>query len=480
MIPGRTPWVDFIDADIFRGVPGASSPSVTVFVNSWAGGPHSNTECQSKTGCWIWNQVQFWVGETLSNGSFVPFTRADGSLNTGAVDYGNYGPSPITTNNSMGIDVAGLGGTQYYTCKTGQDLTHGHGAYGRRIMFAWLMAGASGAFPNTKANNVSVRALPRDITLRVNSKGDHEMLQAPVPELKTLRMTSGHLQRTTVVLSAEAGGQTTHPLPFESNQFELVATFRYASTTAFAFAGVRVMANYTDSDPSGEEAAQYSFAAVGIDMLSPSPGGLVVVDRTHSFFTPYNRAGHALPHDMGPDVGFDRPGNDVDCFAFSGSALECGARCDADAECLAWTLVQLPSAVGPAPCSAGRPLGRRYCTLKNKIAAIKPSQHATCGLPARSAGWLRNHTRPGHLLGDVRAGPLPAVSSADGHVEHRLHAFFDRSTAETFWDNSTTVSARVWPPTQESNRTALYLRCDRATACAVTVTIEAWRLSSTE
>ena len=480
VIPGRTPWVDFIDADIFRGVPGAASPSVTVFVNSWAGGPHSNTDCRSKTGCWIWNQVQFWIGETLGNGSFVPFTNANGSVSTGAVDYGNYGPSPITHNNSMGIDVAGLGGTQYYTCKTGQDLTAGYNTSGRRIMFAWLMAGASGAFPNTGIHNVSVRALPRDVTLRVNAKGEHEMLQAPVPELQVLRMTDGHLPRTTVVLSAEAGGEKKYPLPFMSNQFELVATFQYADTTPFAFAGIHAVANCTDSDPDSKVAARSSYAAVGIDLLSPSPAGLVVVDRTRSFFTPYNRGGHALPHDMGPDVGFDRPGNDVDCFPFSGTAVECGARCEAHPACLAWTLVQSPSAVGQAPCSAGKPLGRRYCTLKNKIVPIKPSPHATCGLPTRSAPWLRNHTRPGHLLGDVRAGPLPAVNHVDGHVEHRLHAYFDRSTAETFWDNLTAVSARVWPPAQGSNRTALYLRCDRATPCAVTVTIEAWRLSSTE
>ena len=183
VIPGRTPWVDFIDADIFRGVPGAVSPSVTVFVNSWAGGPHSNAECHTEEGCWIWNQVQYWIGRTLRNGSFVAFTNADGRVNTGAVDYGNYGPSPITPNNSMGIDVAGLGGTQYYTCKTGQDLTGGYNVSGRRIMFAWLMEGLSGAFPKTRVSNISVRALPRDITLRVNGKGDHEMLQAPVSEL---------------------------------------------------------------------------------------------------------------------------------------------------------------------------------------------------------------------------------------------------------------------------------------------------------
>ena len=51
--------------------------------------------------------MQWWVGNTLKNGSFVPSPGK-----TGAVDYGNYQPSPITANNSMGIDMASNGGTQ--------------------------------------------------------------------------------------------------------------------------------------------------------------------------------------------------------------------------------------------------------------------------------------------------------------------------------------------------------------------------------
>ena len=109
VVPGRTPWVDFIDADFFQNVPGAADPKTGVFVNSWAGGPHD-----TKPPLTVWNQVQWWVGSLLPNGSFVPTPGK-----TGAVDYGNYEPSPITANNSMGIDVASNGGTQYYTCKTG-------------------------------------------------------------------------------------------------------------------------------------------------------------------------------------------------------------------------------------------------------------------------------------------------------------------------------------------------------------------------
>jgi hypothetical protein len=92
VVPGRTPWVDFIDSDFFQHVPGAADPLTGVFINSWAGGPHSNAVPST-----VWNQVQWWVGSLLANGSFVP---APGK--TGAVDYGNYEPSPITANNSMG------------------------------------------------------------------------------------------------------------------------------------------------------------------------------------------------------------------------------------------------------------------------------------------------------------------------------------------------------------------------------------------
>ena len=48
VVPGRTPWVDFIDADFFQHVPGAADPQLGVFTNMWAGGPHSNTPGGSK------------------------------------------------------------------------------------------------------------------------------------------------------------------------------------------------------------------------------------------------------------------------------------------------------------------------------------------------------------------------------------------------------------------------------------------------
>ena len=53
VVPGRTPWVDFIDADFFQHVPGAADPELGVFINSWAGGPHSNAPHGT-----VWNQVR--------------------------------------------------------------------------------------------------------------------------------------------------------------------------------------------------------------------------------------------------------------------------------------------------------------------------------------------------------------------------------------------------------------------------------------
>ena len=133
----------------------------------------------------MWNQVQWWVGRTLPNGSFVPLAGK-----TGAVDYGNYQPSPITENNSMGIDVASNGGAQYVTCKSGA----APDGKGRRVMFSWLAEGLLGATPGTARKNVSTRSLPRDISM----SADNMLLQAPVPELQSLRLSgSGNTLRVT-------------------------------------------------------------------------------------------------------------------------------------------------------------------------------------------------------------------------------------------------------------------------------------------
>ena len=140
----------------------------------------------------------------------------------------------------------------------------------------------------------------------------------------------------------------------------------------------------------------------------------------------------------------------------------------------------------------------RYCKLKSTISPnMVHSDLTICGLPQRSAGWLKNHTAPpvppsppgppapappppppppppglaADAGADIRAGPMPAVG-----LQHQLHAFIDRSTVETFWDNRTTVSAHVWPVRETSDRIAIYLEFGSAGACEATVTIELWKL----
>ena len=272
VVPGRTPWVDFIDSDFFQNVPGAADPTIGVFVNSWAGGPKENCP---KENCTVWNQVQWWTGRLLSNGSFAPIPGK-----TGAVDYGNYEPSP---SNSIGIDVATNGGTQYYTCKSGGDV---HGG-GRRVMFSWLLEGLTGARPYTARTNVSTRALPRDLTLDGNSM----LLQRPVPELKSLRMSgSGDIFNLTVTLTADARSTMLHWLPFRSNQFEMAAVFSLPQLAAPSELGVRIMAS---EDAMGE------FSAVGLNITAP-PAGLAFIDRRRG-----SNGRPSAPANLAPDAGAD-------------------------------------------------------------------------------------------------------------------------------------------------------------------------------
>jgi hypothetical protein len=304
VVPGRTPWVDFIDSDFFQNVPGATDPQTGVFINSWAGGPH-NTAVPST----VWNQVQWWVGSLLANGSFV---AAHGK--TGAVDYGNYEPSPITQNNSMGIDVASNGGAQYYTCKSGAAAD----GKGRRVMFSWLLEGLTGARPRTARTNVSTRALPRDVTL---DPATDMLLQRPVPELKSLRLSSSDRDtlKLTTTLKASAGGKALHVLPFRSTQFEAVAKFSWATSSAPTSVGVRIVGSDDTTRPN-------EFALIGLNLTAP-PTGLAVIDRRHAASgrpgggADTESEGSALkpPHDMGPDIGWDRPGGDLHCWNVPGS-----------------------------------------------------------------------------------------------------------------------------------------------------------------
>ena len=422
---------------------------------------------------------------------------------TGAIDYGNYQPSPITKNNTMGIDVASNGGAQYVTCKSGAAAD----GKGRRVMFSWLAEGLLGATPHTARKNISTRALPRDITMTA----DNMLLQAPVPELQSLRLRgSGDTLRVSVKLTAEAGETALHLLPFRSNQFEISATFSVAATGSGgggrpAAVGLRIMASDNTTSPS-------EFALIGLSMSAP-PAGLAIIDRRRaSAGRPASasalpaRADSPLltpPHDMGPDIGWVRSGGDVQCWHVSGTittkdAASCATACEGLLACRAWTFVGSSSYNGPAPCSSGKPLLGRYCTLKSTISPTmtqKP-QSTICGLPKRSAGWLKNHTAPpvpppvpppgapgppspppppalaADAGADIRAGPMPQVGP-----HHQLHAFIDHSTVETFWDNRTAVTAHVWPVHETSDRVAIYLKCGSgATACEATVAVELWRL----
>jgi hypothetical protein len=126
----------------------------------------------------------------------------------------------------------------------------------------------------------------------------------------------------------------------------------------------------------GTEAAQIGFA---VQTIAPPPP--------------------PIPHadDPGPDKGFDRPGNDYNCFAVNASftPADCAAACEADAHCMAWTTIDVSQDAQEKlvlPCQHGKPLTSRYCTLKSPVpTVIKPSPPAYTGLPSRS---LRNSSHP--------------------------------------------------------------------------------------
>jgi hypothetical protein len=358
-----------------------------------------------------------------------------------------------------------------------------------------------------------------------------------VPELESLRLSGsdGDTLKLTTTLKAAAGGKALHLLPFRSTQFEVVAKFAWATASAPTSVGVRIVGSDDTATPS-------EFALVGLNLTAP-PSGLAIIDRRRAASgrpeaqkatgvtvaassgmesTAPESDSAALsftsppPRDMGPDVGWDRPGSDFRCWNVPGSnehghnsenISSCAAACEHEPRCVAWSFVWNSTYDVAAPCSNGQPLHGRYCTLKDKLANITAVSGTTCGLPKRSAGWLRNHTQPPPTPptpptpppkpppppppvlapdagADIRAGPMPNGTT------HQLHAFVDRSTVETFWDNRTTVSAHVWPAREDSDRVALYLECgsDRGSSnaagagaaavsgCEVEVTIELWKL----
>ena len=94
-----------------------------------------------------------------------------------------------------------------------------------------------------------------------------------------------------------------------------------------------------------------------------------------------------LPPDTGPDIGFDRPGNDAKCFPVAAFAA-CADACEADAACEAWVWVAGPQEGPPQryACSGGAPLPRPYCSLKSVPAAKVAAHDCVTGLPNRSTG----------------------------------------------------------------------------------------------
>jgi hypothetical protein len=139
------------------------------------------------------------------------------------------------------------------------------------------------------------------------------------------------------------------------------------------------------------------------------------------------------PRDLGPDVGWDRPGNDVDCFSVAANFTpsDCAAACEREAQCVAWTFVpgsngrvnltttsytheqvsgggvgdgggdggdradagDAGSNVdGVIACAHGKVLTAPYCTLKSPIPTTMVRAPFTTGLPNRSAWWVKNTT----------------------------------------------------------------------------------------
>ena len=111
------------------------------------------------------------------------------------------------------------------------------------------------------------------------------------------------------------------------------------------------------------------------------------------------------PHDLGPDKGWDRVGNDYDCFGVNASfaVADCAARCESDPKCMAWTTIGVAHELAATDgdrrrllaCNTGhQPLGLHYCTLKAPVPSeLVRSPNAATGLPKRSAGAVNGTHR---------------------------------------------------------------------------------------
>lgn len=147
------------------------------------------------------------------------------------------------------------------------------------------------------------------------------------------------------------------------------------------------------------------------------------------------------PHDLGPDRGWDRPGNDYHCFSVSQnfSVADCAEACTRDVSCAAWTTIGV-SSLGPRlgangsplspECAGGKPLIAPYCTLKRPVpGTLVQNPRASTGLPSRSAGWLKNHSASGSVRGARLCPGWPHYEQAAALVKDRANATPFRSTA---------------------------------------------------
>eukprot|EP00035_Acanthoeca_spectabilis_P011638 m.205377 g.205377 ORF g.205377 m.205377 type:complete len:572 (+) comp15409_c0_seq2:2143-3858(+) len=252
LVPGHPSTKEFVTPQYFDGIPGGTD-STSVFLTSKYGNIVESGGIP-RTG--IYNYAMFYVGTSLSNETFV----ANRSLDQ-AVDWSCFVPSTATAG---GFDLAYKnGGTQFGCCpKTSA------GPNGRRVMFGWLQNGASdGNMPGRGPDTDNAFTLPRDLSL---SPTGH-ILQRFVPELQTLRKTSGqHVSH--FGLSHTDAAAAVPLIGINGSQLEIEATFLVNLTSTQCDFGLTVLSNQATE-----------FTAVGINLSSVADmKGAAYIDRTHS------------------------------------------------------------------------------------------------------------------------------------------------------------------------------------------------------
>eukprot|EP00935_MAST-01C_sp_MAST-1C-sp1_P002520 g2520.t1 len=217
-----------------------------------------------------------------------------------------------------------------------------------------------------------------------------------------------------------------------------------ASTLSTTSAGAGASASATRSSTSSSSSSSSGSSVYSV--------GVAVQTTTTSV-----GCGGKQPCDAGPDIGYDRGGNDEHCFSVNDTytAADCAAACEADPVCQAWTLISKPkttpkpgpqpqpkqrrqhgrrqgTALGAAtdvgaasgssgmlPCQKGKPLTVPYCTLKAPFPSelIRPVPQATTGVATRALSNLRNRTSQATtamLMDIVTAGSGSGSGSGSG------------------------------------------------------------------